>query len=79
MTKFVFTSQLGEPGEDLSYGNRVEFDAEQLDDVVGNFELFLRGCGFMFNGHVDIVNTEWTQHNTFNNSPYSDSEGGDLG
>lgn len=76
MTRFVFTSQLGEPGEDHSYGNRVEFDAEVLDDVIGNFELFLRGAGFGFNGHVDIVDQRFTKHNTFNNDPAADSEGG---
>lgn len=78
MTQFVFSSQNGKPDEYLSYSNRVEFDAESLDDVIGNFELFLRGAGFSFNGHVDIVDDRFTRHNTFNNDPAMDSEGGQI-
>lgn len=76
MTRFVFTAQNGNPGEEHSYANSAEFEAEVLDDVIGNFELFLKGAGFMFNGHVDIVNNDYTRHNTFNNGP--DSEGGEF-
>jgi hypothetical protein len=50
------------------FSNTIEFDAEQLDDVVGNFELFLKGAGFGLDGHVDIT-TEPTTHNTYENIP----------
>jgi len=32
-----------------------EFNAEQLDSVIGEFETFLKGCGFNFDGHLEIV------------------------
>ncbi|NCA22249.1 MAG: hypothetical protein EBS86_14065 [Crocinitomicaceae bacterium] len=32
-----------------------EFNADHLDSVIGEFETFLRGCGFSFNGHLEIV------------------------
>ena len=32
-----------------------EFNSEYLYDVIENFEMFLRGCGFHFNGHLDFV------------------------
>lgn len=54
-----------------TFSNTLEFDAEQLPDVVGNFELFLKGAGFAFDGHVDIIPTEYTRQNTFNNHPDS--------
>ena len=42
----------------FSYGNtEVEMKTEQvaLDEILRNFEEFLRGCGFHFTGHIDIV------------------------
>lgn len=32
--------------------------AVSLPDMVENFELFLRACGFIFDGHLDIVEDE---------------------
>lgn len=61
-----------------TFSNTLEFDAEQLPDVIGNFELFLKGAGFVFNGHVDITPNEYTHNNTFNNSPEWDT-GADVG
>jgi len=42
------------------YGNpttkhTLEFKEDSLNDVLQNIELFLRGCGFYFNGNLDIV------------------------
>jgi hypothetical protein len=54
-----------------TFSNTLEFDAEQLPDVIGNFELFLRGAGFAFDGHVDITPSNYTQNNTYNNHPES--------
>lgn len=73
MTNYVFTGQNGKPGDAYSFFNKVEFEAEVLDDVIGNFELFLKGAGFTFDGHLDIVNSDYTKHNTFNNDPNADS------
>jgi hypothetical protein len=36
----------------------VEFNAETLNDIMNEFEMFLRGAGFHFNGHLDIVEEE---------------------
>jgi len=33
----------------------VEFDAIDLPTVFENFEYFLKGCGFVFEGNIDIV------------------------
>ena len=52
-----------------TFSNTLEFTAEQLPDVVGNFELFLKGSGFAFDGHVDITPSAYTHQNTYNNHP----------
>jgi hypothetical protein len=36
----------------------VEFNAETLNDIMNEFEMFLRGAGFHFNGQLDIVEEE---------------------
>jgi hypothetical protein len=36
----------------------VETDAEKLDDLLDNFEYFLRGASFVFKGHLEIVPDE---------------------
>jgi hypothetical protein len=36
----------------------MEFKAVRLDEIVANFEDFLRGCGFVFEGHLDFVEDE---------------------
>ena len=30
----------------------VEFEAEHIDEVIENFEQFLRGCGYYFHGQI---------------------------
>jgi hypothetical protein len=42
----------------LDVRNTSEFEYEQLQDVVMAFEDFLRGCGFVFDGHLEIVEEE---------------------
>lgn len=54
-----------------TFSNTLEFDAEMLPDVIGNFELFLKGSGFSFDGHVDITPSAYTQSNSYNNHPDS--------
>jgi hypothetical protein len=34
----------------------VEFNGESLSDIVSEFEMFLKGCGFNFKGQLDLVN-----------------------
>jgi hypothetical protein len=62
-----------------TFSNTTEFDAEIIGDVIGNFELFLKGAGFVFDGHVDITPNP-TTNNTYTNSPEWDPgyQGGDL-
>jgi hypothetical protein len=36
----------------------MEFKAVRLDEIVANFEDFLRGCGFVLEGHLDFVEDE---------------------
>jgi len=33
----------------------MEFKAVRLDEILANFEDFLKGCGFVFEGHLDFV------------------------
>lgn len=34
----------------------VEFNGDSLVDIVNEFEMFLKGCGFNFEGQLDLVN-----------------------
>ena len=36
----------------------MSFDSLTLPEIVQNFETFLRGCGFNFDGHLDFVEDE---------------------
>ena len=48
--KFTFIAE-HDSGEKVTYETEKEF----LHDVVDDFELFLRGCGFYFDGNLDFV------------------------
>jgi len=48
----------GTPLEDNQANVGMEFKAVMLDEIVANFEDFLRGCGFVFEGHLDFVEDE---------------------
>ena len=39
----------------------MSFDSQTMPEIVLNFETFLRGCGFEFDGHLDFVED---QHDT---------------
>lgn len=49
--KFTFTSQFQGFG---SPKNTLEFESDQLADVVKYFEQFLRGSGYQFDGELDL-------------------------
>ena len=36
----------------------IEFEAEQLQDILEEFTMFLRGCGFTINGTLDVIPDE---------------------
>ena len=40
--------------QDDSCKSSLEFDADDLGDVIANMEIFLKGCGFYFDGILDI-------------------------
>lgn len=61
MSKFTFVCQ-EEPmpfSDSVSSKRTVEFNADALFDVITEFENFLRGCGFAFQGQLDFVKHDW--------------------
>ena len=56
---FTFTK---EPDSTVVEDNQanvgMEFKSEYLYEIVVNFEDFLRGCGFVFKGHLGFVEDE---------------------
>jgi len=48
MTKYILIAK------DDKYKNRLEFESDDLGDVVANMEIFLKGGGFFFEGVLDI-------------------------
>ena len=60
MSNFTFICQEESmPFSDSVTSKRtVEFNADSLDQILSEFENFLRGCGFNFNGQLDFVNDE---------------------
>ena len=60
MSKFTFICE-DEPcpfGSSITTKRTFEFDAVELSGIVGEFETFLRGCGFTINGFLDVVNED---------------------
>jgi hypothetical protein len=43
---------------DGNFTNTVEFEQDFLPSVLENMQLFLRGCGFYFDGTLDIINED---------------------
>jgi hypothetical protein len=48
----------GTPLEDNQANFGMEFQAMTLPVVLSHFEDFLKGCGFIIDGHLDIVGDE---------------------
>ena len=46
------------PTEDNQTNTTMEFESVDLGEIVVNFGDFLRGCGFVFKGHLDFVEDE---------------------
>jgi hypothetical protein len=57
MSKFTFICE----DEPMPFADSVitkrtfEFNADCLDSVIGEFESFLRGCGFSLDGYLEVV------------------------
>ena len=56
--KFKFTGEFEPmPFQDAICSKRkIEFEADSLSHILEQFEMFLRGCGYIFEGQIDIVN-----------------------
>ena len=50
--KYTLTCEQG------SFKNTTEFEEDFLPSVLENMQLFLKGCGFYFDGTLDIINEE---------------------
>ena len=56
MSNFTFICDQG------SVENTTTFECDTWDEAVQNFELFLRGAGFVFNEHATLQMVEPEQH-----------------
>ena len=60
MSKFTFICEdeamPWSPG--ITSKKTVEFNGDSLNDIVSEFEMFLKGCGFHFEGKLDLVDTD---------------------
>ena len=57
MSKFTFICE-DDPcpfGESITTKRTFEFDASHLEGIIGEFETFLRGCGFAIDGYLEVV------------------------
>ena len=57
MSKFTFICE-DEPmpfAESVLTKRTFEFNADTLDSVIGEFETFLKGCGFYIKGYIEVV------------------------
>jgi len=72
MSKFTFVCE-EDPcsfGESITTKRTVEFGADHLGGVIGEFETFLKGCGFNFDGHLEFNGQE--------ESPFEEDDLDDL-
>ena len=61
MPKFVFKCEHRDYHTlELESVNTTEFSKESLNDVIENFELFLKGAGFVFDGHLEFVRDDYS-------------------
>jgi len=56
MGKYILTEENG------GVVTKKEFDSDYLYDVIDRFEEFLRGCGFFFDGRLEIVDEKAVEH-----------------
>ena len=62
MTKFEFKC-IQEPGVGAGRTTIVQTDAHHLPEVLEEFQTFLRGCGYYFNGDLEFVDDGTFQTN----------------
>ena len=79
MAKFTFINDDSEYEGDANYANAVtsvEFESVYLQAVVNQFEMFLKGSGFVFE-KLEIVNTEF-HNNYFAEGEESEDHGSNI-
>lgn len=57
----IFTFSKESDGTDFENNQSnvgMEFHALELPDILSHFEDFLRGCGFIIDGHLDVMEDE---------------------
>ena len=77
MSKFTFICE-DDPmpfADTITTKKTFEFNADRLDSVIGEFETFLRGCGFHFEGNLEIYKHE---DSSFKKNNFSLSKDGEL-
>jgi len=56
---FTFAKERNNTGYEEHHANfGMEFESSDLSEIVSHFEDFLRGCGFVLEGHLDFVGDE---------------------
>ena len=67
--KYTLTCQQG------NFKTTTEFEEDFLPSVLENMQLFLKGCGFHFDGTLDIINEEteelYSETHGFNNTTWA--------
>lgn len=58
--KFYFSYEFGDYGDADHLENRLTFNSNgaTIHELLDKFEQFLRGSGFLFNGHLEIVDRD---------------------
>ena len=54
MSRMTFTNE-----QDDGATTVVTFEAVQIDDITKQYEHFLRGCGFHFDGEFELLTTSY--------------------
>ena len=59
MSKFMFIKKDTDlDGTETNHTVSMQFEDIYLDSVISNFQDFLKGCGFVFSGELQIVEEE---------------------
>jgi len=59
MSKFMFIKKDTDlEGTETNHTVSMQFEDIYLDSVISNFQDFLKGCGFVFSGELQIVEEE---------------------
>jgi hypothetical protein len=77
MSKFIFICE----DEPMPFADAIvtkktfEFNADHLGGVIGEFETFLKGCGYHIDGHLEIYKHE---DSSFEKNNFGLSKDGEL-